>query len=103
MRRKIAIEAADNAIPAWAAMPAVEKAKLFLRAAENVRRRRDEIAEILARETGSTIPFSTFQHGLVAATPFEHYGESADAKTLFREFGFTPEAVLAAAERSLAN
>jgi transketolase len=33
----------------------------------------------------------------------EHYGESADAKTLFREFGFTPEAVAAAAERSLDN
>ena len=31
----------------------------------------------------------------------EHYGESADDKTLFREFGFTPEAVVAAAERSL--
>jgi transketolase len=33
----------------------------------------------------------------------ERYGESADAKTLFREFGFTPEAVAAAAERSLDN
>lgn len=33
----------------------------------------------------------------------EHYGESADYKTLFREFGFTPEAVVAAAERSLEN
>jgi transketolase len=33
----------------------------------------------------------------------EHYGESADAKTLFREFGFTPQAVAAAAERSLEN
>ena len=31
----------------------------------------------------------------------EHYGESADYKTLFREFGFTPEAVVAAAQRSL--
>jgi transketolase len=31
----------------------------------------------------------------------EHYGASADAKTVFREFGFTPEAVVAAAERSL--
>ncbi len=30
----------------------------------------------------------------------EHYGESADDKTLFREFGFTPEAVVAAAERT---
>jgi transketolase len=33
----------------------------------------------------------------------EHYGESADAKTLFREFGFTPEAVVDAAERALDN
>jgi transketolase len=33
----------------------------------------------------------------------EHYGESADGKTLFREFGFTPEAVADAAERSLDN
>jgi transketolase len=33
----------------------------------------------------------------------EHYGESADYKTVFREFGFTPEAVVAAAERSLEN
>ena len=33
----------------------------------------------------------------------EHYGASADDKTLFREFGFTPEAVAAAAERVLDN
>jgi len=33
----------------------------------------------------------------------EHYGESADDKTLFREFGFTAEAVVAAAERTIAN
>lgn len=31
----------------------------------------------------------------------ERYGESADYKTLFREFGLTPEAVVAAAERAL--
>ena len=31
----------------------------------------------------------------------ERFGESADDKTLFREFGFTPEAVVAAAERVL--
>jgi transketolase len=33
----------------------------------------------------------------------ERYGESADYKTIFREFGFTPEAVVAAAERALNN
>ncbi|OBK91293.1 transketolase [Mycolicibacter sinensis] len=44
-------------------------------------------------------------HKLVGDTgeivSIEHYGESADHKTLFREFGFTPEAVVAAAERTL--
>lgn len=32
----------------------------------------------------------------------DHYGASADAGTLFREFGFTPEAVAAAAKDSIA-
>ncbi|MEW2549824.1 transketolase [Streptomyces sp. NPDC047002] len=32
----------------------------------------------------------------------EHFGASADGKVLFREFGFTPEAVAAAARESLA-
>jgi transketolase len=31
----------------------------------------------------------------------EHFGASADAATLFREFGFTAEAVVDAARRSL--
>ena len=31
----------------------------------------------------------------------EHYGASADAGTLFREFGITPDAVVAAAKESL--
>ena len=47
---------------------ASEKARLFLKAAEIVKRRRSEIAEVLARETGSTISFATFQQDLVAAT-----------------------------------
>jgi transketolase len=46
-------------------------------------------------------------HKLVGDTgeivSIEHYGESADDKTLFREFGFTPEAVVDAAERTLDN
>lgn len=35
------------------------------------------------------------------AVSLEHYGASADAKTLFREFGFTPENVAAKARESL--
>ncbi len=46
-------------------------------------------------------------HKLVGDTgeivSLEHYGESADAETLFREFGFTPEAVVDAAERTIDN
>jgi transketolase len=46
-------------------------------------------------------------HKLVGDTgeivSIEHYGASADAKTLFREYGFTPEAVVDAAERTLDN
>jgi transketolase len=36
------------------------------------------------------------------AVSLEHFGASADAATLFREFGFTPENVVAAARESLA-
>ncbi|KBH37845.1 transketolase [Mycobacterium tuberculosis] len=46
-------------------------------------------------------------HQLVGDTgeivSIEHYGESADHKILFREYGFTAEAVAAAAERALDN
>jgi transketolase len=46
-------------------------------------------------------------HKLVGDTgeivSIEHYGESADYKKLFKEYGFTHEAVVAAAERALDN
>jgi transketolase len=46
-------------------------------------------------------------HKLVGDTgkivSIEHYGESADYKTLFREYGFTAEAVAAAAEQVIDN
>jgi acyl-CoA reductase-like NAD-dependent aldehyde dehydrogenase len=63
---RIAIASANTAFPAWADTPPVEKARRFFKAAEIVRRRRDEVAEILARETGSTLPFSLWQQELVA-------------------------------------
>jgi acyl-CoA reductase-like NAD-dependent aldehyde dehydrogenase len=63
-----AIVAAHEAFPAWAAMPPGEKAALLYKAAEVIKRRQEEIADMLARETGSTIFFSRFQQGLVAKT-----------------------------------
>jgi acyl-CoA reductase-like NAD-dependent aldehyde dehydrogenase len=65
---RIAVDAAAKAYPGWSETAPVEKARLFLKAAEIVKRRRSEIAEVLARETGSTISFATFQQDLVAAT-----------------------------------
>jgi acyl-CoA reductase-like NAD-dependent aldehyde dehydrogenase len=65
---RAAVDAAARAFPTWACSTPSERACLFLNASEIVRRRRTEIAEILARETGSTISFSTFQMDLVAAT-----------------------------------
>jgi len=65
---QIAVAAAAKAFPAWAQTTPAERAKLFFKAAEIVKRRRAEIAEILALETGSTISFAAFQQDLVAAT-----------------------------------
>src|SRR5580692_3301373 len=63
---RAAVDAAAQAFPGWAETTPAEKARLFLKAAEITRRRRSEIAEVLARETGSTISFATFQQDLVA-------------------------------------
>ena len=65
---RVAVDAAAQAFAGWADTTPAEKARLFLKAAEIVKRRRSEIAEVLARETGSTISFATFQQDLVAAT-----------------------------------
>src|SRR5712671_6543858 len=65
---KLAVDAAAKAFPAWSQTTPAERARLFFKAAEIVKRRRAEIAEILALETGSTISFATFQQDLVAAT-----------------------------------
>ena len=64
----IAIEAAAQAFPAWAELPPAEKARLFFKATDIVRRRRSQVADMLARETGSTIFFATFQQDLVIQT-----------------------------------
>ena len=65
---KHAVGAAAKAFPAWSQTTPAERAALLFKAAEIVKRRRSEIAKILAEETGSTITFSTFQQDLVAAT-----------------------------------
>ncbi|WP_380168214.1 transketolase [Jannaschia sp. R86511] len=57
----------------------------------------------VAVEAGVSMPW----HGVVGESgrivSIEHFGASADAKTLFAEFGFTPEAVTAAALDSVST
>jgi transketolase len=54
-------------------------------------------------EAGIAQPWHRFVGDAGETVSIEHFGASADYKTLFREFGFTTEAVVAAARRSLTN
>ena len=56
-----AIAAAHAAFPAWAALGARARQALFLKAADILERRADEIVLAMAKETGSAAPFSRFQ------------------------------------------
>ena len=65
---QFALNAAAEAFPAWAATTPAQRAELLFKAAAIIKRRRVEIAEVLAKETGSTISFATFQQDLLAGT-----------------------------------
>jgi transketolase len=52
-------------------------------------------------EAGIAMPWHRFTGDAGENISIEHFGASADAATLFREFGFTAENVVAAARRSL--
>ena len=54
-------------------------------------------------EAGIAMPWYRWVGDAGEIVSIEHFGASADYKTLFREFGFTTEAVVAAARRSLAK
>jgi acyl-CoA reductase-like NAD-dependent aldehyde dehydrogenase len=56
-----AIEAAAAAFEAWSATPPAERQRIFLKAADLLEERREEVVSMLARETGSTFGFGMFQ------------------------------------------
>ena len=79
---RAAVEAAVAAFPAWAEAPPAARQAVFLKAAEILERRRDEVVSLLARETGCTFGFGMFQMGFVpglfrqaAAAPYQPVGE----------------------------
>jgi transketolase len=55
----------------------------------------------VAVEAGIAQPWHRFVGDAGEIVSIEHFGASADYQTLFREFGFTSEAVVSAARRSL--
>jgi acyl-CoA reductase-like NAD-dependent aldehyde dehydrogenase len=58
---KRAIEAAAAAFPAWSNTLPAERQALFLKAADILQRKQNEIVTILAEETGCTFGFAMFQ------------------------------------------
>jgi acyl-CoA reductase-like NAD-dependent aldehyde dehydrogenase len=56
-----AIDAAADAFPEWSRTPPSERQGIFLKAAEVLEGRRDEVVSLLARETGCTFGFGMFQ------------------------------------------
>jgi acyl-CoA reductase-like NAD-dependent aldehyde dehydrogenase len=56
-----AIDSAAAAFAGWSATPPAERQRIFLKAADLLEERRDEIVGMLARETGSTFGFGMFQ------------------------------------------
>ena len=61
-----AVTAAHAAFPAWAAMAPGQRQRLFLKAADIVDRRKEEIVNLMAVENGSSRLYGGFQVSLVA-------------------------------------
>lgn len=64
---RAAVDAAAAAFPAWAAMPPGARQALFLKAADIVERRTEELVRLMAVEGGASRAFSAFQIRLSAA------------------------------------
>jgi acyl-CoA reductase-like NAD-dependent aldehyde dehydrogenase len=83
-----AIEAAAKAFPAWSQTPPAERQRIFLKAADVVESRQDDVVSWLTRETGATFGMSMFQVHFVAgllrqsaALPYMPMGEIIPSDT----------------------
>ncbi len=61
----LAVEAAADAFPAWSQSLPAQRQAIFLKAADVLESRRDEIVGLLARETGASFGFGMFQMSFV--------------------------------------
>jgi acyl-CoA reductase-like NAD-dependent aldehyde dehydrogenase len=83
-----AVEAAAQAFPEWSQTPPAERQRIFLRAADLLEARGDEVIEGLARETGACFGFGMFQLHFVpglfrqaAALPYAPLGQVLPSDT----------------------
>jgi len=72
---KRAVEAAAAAFPAWSQTLPAERQAMFLKAADILEKKRDEIVAILADETGCTFGFAMFQAGFTPSLLREAAGQ----------------------------
>jgi acyl-CoA reductase-like NAD-dependent aldehyde dehydrogenase len=72
---KRAVEAATAAFPSWSHALPTERQALFLRAADILEKKQDEIVTILAEETGCTFGFAMFQAGFTPSLLREAAGQ----------------------------
>jgi acyl-CoA reductase-like NAD-dependent aldehyde dehydrogenase len=63
---KRAVDAAQEAFEAWAATPPSARRRIFLRAADILEARADDVAEIMAHEVGGVSGWARFNAGLAA-------------------------------------
>ncbi len=68
-----AVQAARDAFPAWSETSGMERGRVLLRAAEIMRRRRDELADVEVRDTGKPI----------SETPYADVDSAIDALEFF--------------------
>jgi acyl-CoA reductase-like NAD-dependent aldehyde dehydrogenase len=83
-----AVEAAAQAFPGWSQTPPGERQRTFLKAADILESRGEDVGSWLTRETGATFGFSMFQLQFVAglfrqaaALPYQSLGEIIPSDT----------------------
>ena len=62
---RAAVEAAAAAFPEWSQTPPAERQRIFLKAADLLEGRTEEVVGLLARETGCSFGFGMFQLSFV--------------------------------------
>lgn len=73
-----AVAAAQEAFPAWAAMPAMDRGRLLLRLADAIEERADEFARIESIDTGHPLKDSTVLDVPRTAVTYRYFGGMAD-------------------------